>query len=218
MQLKLYYLTMQFKYIKYAYILVIFLVSSCSYVVRNGYEKTENKHITVFQKKFTKTVYRASIDVYYNHFSGLIVIKKDSITNNYRVVFLSELGLKIFDFAFSENQNENFKINYILEPINKPIIINAFKKDFELLLQTNQKNSEIKTYTNNINFVNEIKHNKLYNYYIVNKDSAFVNSIIQKKRFSKKIIVTNTGFSNYSPDKIYINHKGIKLKIVLTKM
>src|SRR5690606_33245610 len=71
-------------------------------------------------------IYKASIDVYGKNFGGLLIIKKIA-NNQHRVAFTTEMGSKLFDFTFTE---DDFKVNFILDELNKKILINILKKDF----------------------------------------------------------------------------------------
>lgn len=191
---------------------------SCSYPIRKAYKKSTNQEIDVFNPDFKKVVYRTTIDVYKKHFTGIMVIKKIEKDSSYRLVFLSELGMKIFDFEFNNKLENKFKIHQILEPINKKLLINTLRNDFELFLKYFTEQAKIKTYTSNNLLINKIINNSRYNYYTLNTDSNYVTNITQKGWLFKKLIIDNTGYSNYSPDSASFKHKGIKLNITLSKI
>lgn len=70
--------------------------------------------------------YKTSIDVLKNHLSGILVVKKtDSLTT--RIVFVTELGMKMFDF---EARNDTMSTVYVFDPLNKPALIGALKRNF----------------------------------------------------------------------------------------
>ena len=71
------------------------------------------------------------MDIYKNHISGILIIKKISETTH-RVVMTSDFGNKMIDFEISEN---DFKLNYVLEDLNKKMVINFLKNDFQELLK-----------------------------------------------------------------------------------
>jgi len=205
------------KYFLYIIISVLFFYS-CSYPIRKGYSKAEYKEVSVLKSDFKKVVYRTSIDVYGKHFSGIMVIKKIEKDTSYRLVFLSELGMKIFDFEFNNNLKDQFKIHQILEPINKKLLINTLRQDFELFLKLYPKNITSTSYISDNSTIEKIKYNGLNNYYIFNNDSNYVTSILQKGWLFKKLIISNTGYSNNSPDNVNFTHKGINLIINLSKI
>lgn len=204
-------------------IIVLILISSlfyysCSYPLRKGYEKTEYQEINVFKPDFKKAIYHTSIDIYKKHFSGLLVIKKIEQDSTYRLVFLSELGMKIFDFEYSYNYKNDFQVKYILEPINKKYIINTLKQDFELFLKTQTKETKTTNYKKDNIILQKVKYKGMYNYYTFSTDSNYVSSILQKGWLFKKVLITNKLYSKSSPNKTIFNHKGVKLSINLSKI
>jgi hypothetical protein len=73
------------------------------------------------------------MDIYKNHVSGILIIKKISETTH-RVVLTSDFGNKLIDFEISE---DDFKLNYVLPDLDKKIVINFLKNDFQQLLKRN---------------------------------------------------------------------------------
>jgi len=201
------------------YILISFILFySCSYPVRKGYKKADYNQIQVLKPDFKKVVYRTSIDVYKNHFSGIMVIKRVEADSSYRIVFLSELGMKFFDFEFNNNLPEGFKIHQILEPINKKLLINTLHRDFELFLKIYPQKIKKESYISNKSMIEKVKYKGLYNYYKFNNDSNYVTFITQKGWLFKKLEISNTSFSKSSPDTVKFIHKGINLTINLSKI
>jgi hypothetical protein len=76
-------------------------------------------------------VYKCQMDIYKNHVSGILIIKKISETTH-RVALTSDFGNKLIDFEVSDN---DFKLNYVLPDLDKKIVINFLKNDFQQLLK-----------------------------------------------------------------------------------
>lgn len=73
--------------------------------------------------------YKATIDVLKNHLSGLLIVKQtDSITTHF--VFVTELGMKMFDLSYS-NSNHTMNADFVFEPLNKPKLVASLKRNFE---------------------------------------------------------------------------------------
>jgi len=123
------------------YLLSSFLIALCfscsSYPKKNGYETVENTVKQTVNQYFSDHskdyVYKANINVFKNTFGGIFIVKKLG-ENHHRVAFTTEMGNKIFDFTFLENE---FKVNHILKDMNKKILINILKNDFKVLLTEN---------------------------------------------------------------------------------
>jgi len=87
---------------------------------------------------FTRTLYRCTVDGRFLfkkfHLSGLLYFRSlpDS---SVRAIFQNEMGMTYFDFGW--DKKDSFRVNQILEAMDKPAIIKVLKSDFELLLGRN---------------------------------------------------------------------------------
>jgi len=193
----------------------VFLLSltSCKLLTTNGFaEEPVVTHVyknLYFSDINLDYVYKSNIEVYGRHFGGIIVIKKID-ADHHRVVFTTEFGSKIFDFEFAKGA---FKVNFILEDLNKKIVVNTLKKDFKLLLQ--ESNSVKKKYENSQYTVYQSQHKKRYNFYFVNRESNSLEKLINTSKTKEKVIVTYKSAQKILADKILIDHQNIKLKIDL---
>lgn len=90
---------------------------------------TENAFPTVLSaNKASK--FKGSIDVLKNHLTGLIIVKKtDSLTTH--IIFVTEIGMKMFDFEWKNNE---MNAVYVFEPLNKESLINSLKVGFKQML------------------------------------------------------------------------------------
>lgn len=74
--------------------------------------------------------YKASIDVLKNHLTGIIIVKKtDSLTTH--IIFVTEIGMKMFDFEWKNNE---MNAPYVFEPLNKESLIKSLKIGFKQML------------------------------------------------------------------------------------
>ena len=81
-------------------------------------------------KETTATKFKASIDVLKNHLTGIIIVKKtDSVSTH--IIFVTEIGMKMFDFEWKDGL---MKAVYVFEPLNKPTLINALLNNFKSML------------------------------------------------------------------------------------
>lgn len=78
-------------------------------------------------KETTATKFKATIDVLKNHLSGIIIVKQtDSVSTH--IIFVTEIGMKMFDFEWKNNE---MKSVYVFEPLNKPSLIKALQSNFK---------------------------------------------------------------------------------------
>ena len=86
-----------------------------------------NKAFEPVLNKTKATKYKGSIDVLKNHLTGIIIVKQtDSATTH--IIFVTEIGMKMFDFEWKNNE---MKAAYVFEPLNKPTLIKALLSNFK---------------------------------------------------------------------------------------
>ena len=192
---------------------LVFITASCAVKTVAGYNESDEAGIyeaPYFSDKAEDYVYKAHISVYGKEFGGIFIAKKvsDSI---YRAAFTTEFGTKLFDFEISDN---SFNVNYIIEELDRKIIINTLKQDFMLLLK--QRHVYKSSYKNEEFTVLKSENGGRNNYLFVNRRDNRLLKLINTTRTKEKIIVDYKPESDILAEKISIDHKNINLKIELT--
>lgn len=193
---------------------LLLILSSCSTLnVVKGYNpvaiETTTFEVPYFSNPEIDYVYKANISVYGNELSGIFIAKKINDTTH-RVVFTTEFGNKLLDFEISET---DFKINSIVEELDKKILINTLRTDFRLLLKNNYVVKE--QYDNKENKVFLSEDGKINNYLFVTKSDKKLSKIVYATRRKEKINLFITSENNIFATKIIIQHYNIKLSIEL---
>ncbi len=128
---------LQKAYLLLSSIVLCIALTSCSI---NKYHKlsdcktvpAENALIRVVPSD--KTVkFKTTIDVLKNHLSGIVLVKQTDSTTKH-IVFVTELGMKMFDF---EVKDDSVKALYVFDPLNKPALVNVLKENFKAMLLLN---------------------------------------------------------------------------------
>ncbi|WP_395048617.1 hypothetical protein [Flavobacterium sp.] len=192
----------------------LFIISSCSTLnVVKGYNpvaiETTEFEVPYFSNPEMDYVYKANITVYGNELSGIFIAKKINDTTH-RVVFTTEFGNKLLDFEISETE---FKINSIVDELDKKILINTLKTDFRLLLRSNYVVK--KQYDNKENKVFLTENGKINNYLFISKSDNTLSKIVYTTKRKEKINLFITPENNIFANKIIIQHHNIKLRIEL---
>ena len=196
----------------FLYSLIFLLFVSCKTYKLTDVKPVSNSEKTVENLYFSSNedyVYKCQMDIYKNHVSGILIIKKIN-ENFHRVVLTSDFGNKLIDFEVSEN---DFKLNYVLPDLDKKIVINFLKNDFQELLR--QK------YPVNESFENE--NSKIYlskiekkNYYLFfNKENNLLKQIIYTKNNKEKIDFSFDAKKHIFADSLNLQHKDFKINIKL---
>lgn len=203
--------------IRFSIINLFFLIfSSCAVKTVEGFDKKETI-LEVFKSPYFSDknedyVYKASISVYGNNFGGIFIAKKIGEATH-RAVFTTEFGNTLFDFEISEN---DFKINHIIEELDRKILINTLKRDFMLLLKENFKVSE--QFENDSFIVYKSLNGKRFNYLFKNKSDGKFSKLVHATKSKEKISIEYLSENNTLADRIVIQHQNIKLRIELNKI
>jgi len=193
----------------------VLLFSCKSYEIANAVKKEasvkELKNL-YFANPETDYVYKAHIEVYGNKLSGIFIAKRmnDSI---HRVVFTTDFGNTLLDFELSET---DFKVNYILDDLNRKIIVNTLRDDFRLLLKVDYEIEE--TLEDEEFLIYKSEDKKRFNYFLVSKKDNKLVKLINASKRKEKVIFKFASKNSTFAENITIQHKNIKLKIELNQI
>jgi len=208
---------MQKLMMRFSIISVLLLIfTSCAVKTVKDFDKSEVTSqvykTPYFLDKNEDYIYKASISVYGNNFGGIFIVKKTNETTH-RAVFTTEFGNTLFDFEISGN---DFKVNHIIDELNRKILINTLKRDFMLLLKEDFQVAE--QFENELFNVYKSSDNKRFNYLFINKSDGRFSKLVHATKSKEKINIEYLSENNTLADKIVIQHKNIKLRIELNKI
>lgn len=163
-------------------------------------------HNSYFSDETKDYVYKADINIYDNNFSGIFIVKKIEEANH-RIVFTTAMGNKILDFSFV---NDTFKVNFILENMNKAILINILKRDFKALIQ--ETLPIIKSYSSQDTLIYETTLDKKKYFYFKTQQ---LDKIVRTNNSKEKVVFLFSEINDTIVNQIKIKHSNIKLSINL---
>jgi hypothetical protein len=196
----------------FLYSLILLLFVSCKTYKLTGAKPVSNSEKTVENLYFSSNedyVYKCQMDIYKNHVSGILIIKKINETTH-RVVLTSDFGNKLIDFEISEN---DFKLNYVLPDLDKKIVINFLKNDFQHLLR--QKYPVNESFENNNSKIYLSKIDKKTYYLFFNRENNLLKQIVYTKNNKEKIDFTFDAKKHIFADSLNLQHKDFKINIKL---
>jgi hypothetical protein len=159
--------------------------------------------------------YRASIDIFKKHFSGILLYKKtDSLSSH--IVFVTELGMKIFDF---EIKADSFRLISAFPGFDsKPHLIEMLKKDLGLIFQTSMYSQDAEKRKKGIkaNVIYRIPYQKTYAYYFIDAESKQPVRAYEGNWFRNKVKVRYENYSNGVAGGIILKHIGLPVRMNLT--
>jgi len=171
-----------------------------------------NYDVSYFSNAETDYVYKANIAVYGREFGGIMIVKKVSDTAH-RVAFTTEFGNTLFDF---EVTSTDFKVNYILEELDRKMVVNTLKSDFMLLLKRSHAvtgQSEIQGH-----IVYKTGDDKKHSYLLIDSETNKLVKLVQQGKGRENVAITYVAKSDILAENIVIDHTNIELKIELNYM
>ncbi|HCN49024.1 MAG TPA: hypothetical protein DIT10_08010 [Chryseobacterium sp.] len=192
--------------------LILVLAVSCKSYKLTGAKPVSMTEKTVENLYFSSPddyVYKCQMDIYKNHVSGILIIKKISETTH-RVALTSDFGNKLIDFEVSDH---DFKLNYVLPDLDKKIVINFLKNDFQQLLKKQYPVSESFENENSRIYLSKID-NKGY-YLFFSKENNLLKQVIYTKNKKEKIDFTFDAKKPIFADSLNLQHRDFKINIKL---
>ena len=160
--------------------------------------------------------FKATIDVVNKHFTGIVIVKKtDSVTTH--VVFITELGMKMFDL---EKKDTSFNAVFIFEPLNKPNLVLALKTNFKNMLLLDVYGKSVKQgETKKKELVYEMTAHKEKHYFVMTDINKLLTQAVflKKKKFLNISYIYDQELKEYSQIKC-VQYGLVKIKIELNKI
>jgi hypothetical protein len=169
-----------------------------------------------FHGDTSRFIFRAHLEFYRHHLGGLMLIKPIQ-EESYRVLFMTEVGIKIFDMEFF--RNGDFKLHYLLEAMKRKSLLETLKNDIGLMLYPVPGDTQIEMrkdrQTGNIVIKSKDKNGVKYFYL---EDQYRVNEIIQRDGCIQRMNMTLYSEDSREIDSIRISHSPVKMNIYLSKL
>lgn len=197
-----------------------FLSTSCSLSLFPGYHPHKAHQGTVptswFQADSGHFLFNAQIELMKNHFSGLMVIKPEPVS--YRVVFLSEVGLKLIDLELLHNGQ--VKVHYVLESMDRKSLIRTLVNDMNLMLLNGleEQSPVILEEKGSADIICRYKSGGRKHYYYLRDPLGKPYQGKQTACLNNKVRADFFGNPVSGPDSIRINHYNFRLSIRLNSI
>ncbi len=194
-------------------ILVLF---GCSSKTSNSisHAKVNNTCLINSKATFESVLFNTQVNVINHHLSGLLLMKRIQ-NDTIRVVFTNELGIKYFDFEFTQN---NFRVIDCIRKLKKKIIIEQLKKNFNLILMNHNNISEYQLVKTDSTRQYRLDGKKEQTYYITDTTCSKVLRIETANEEKKKIVIYLNGEKNGIADNIFIHYQTFRFDINLKQI
>jgi len=192
------------------------LQTGCSLSLFPGYHPQPSSRavapVSWFQKDTGYFLFDTKIDLMKNHFSGLMVIKPDT-ESSFRVVFITEVGLKIFDLEFMPASG--MKVHYILDAMNRKALINKLSSDISLVLMNDAavKQPDVLRHKDSHDLIFRYKNGNKRNYYFLGETGERPYFARQTSCLVSKVRANFYGNPVTGIDSVKIKHDNLRLDI-----
>ena len=133
--------------------------------------------------------------------------------NIYRVIFTTEVGIKLFDFEISK---DSFTVHYCLDKLNKKPVLKILEKDFRTLLLSGSEGINANISENNYEKKFWWKKDDEIFEYKQNSNTLEISTIkIYSPKEKPKMHASLENYNKGFPQTIKIIHDNIKLSIEL---
>lgn len=192
---------------------LVFLLTGCAaYQPEKGYTALPMDGKVVVNGYFADPendyVYKANISVYGNELTGILIAKKIN-EEAHRVVFTTEFGNKLIDFEVSPN---DFRINSIVEELDRKILVRTLERDFRLLLNSHWTVTQ--AFEKDGNTIYKIPQGKRSNFIFIDAGGK-LPQLVQASKTKQKIKISFTPENDNFARHIVIEHYDIRLRIEL---
>jgi len=199
------------------------LLSSCTFNLFKTYEPVDgadfnSEAITYwFHDDPEPRLFRTTIDMTTYHYSGIMVFNPAS-AGGYRVVYITEFGLKIFDMEFFSGRES--ELHYCMPSLNRKSVANTLQDDIGLLLRHEFYDDSFKTLFDKKtgSTVIKVKDKGKRFYYLLDKESGRMVSVIQASLLFRKARADFYSENNDRLDSVKIEHYNKSLFIRLIQL
>ena len=158
-------------------------------------------------------LFKAGLNVLGDYYSGLVLIKDVKEDSAIHVVFLNELGLTLLDLSYREDE---FEVQSVQDFLNRSSILKTLQKDFRCLLLDLSliEKFKVKSEENGVTETLKFRHKSQRYTYNYRENTGPVHITRRRGLFGKVDFQIDEGETK----KISIDHRGIRLKIVLKEL
>lgn len=196
-------------------LLLVSLAFGCGSSPVKGLTEAEPDRETIKNPYFADAsadyVYRTKISVYGNELGGILIAKKLGDTLH-RIALTTDFGNTLLDVSIGE---KSFKVNSVVEELDRKILLKTLEEDFRLLLKTEfPVNSQFgqgaeKWYAS-------AKNDETY--WLQLSENGGLSTVVKGSGRSEKFRVLFQSKNNTFAEKITIRHSNLKLVLELNAL
>lgn len=159
-------------------------------------------------------LYSTQVDILQHHLSGLLYFRPMD-NGSMRVLFMSEMGMKFFDFEFAKDGT--FTKHYMLPKMDKKAVVKTLRKDFDMVLMRRDPSTAQTFAMQGLRYTAfRLPKGKIY--YITDTACTELLRVENGSRRKPVVEATLRAYRNGVPDSINIRHHAVKFNISLQRV
>jgi len=169
----------------------------------------------VFSNSLQKGLYKSQLTVHGRLLSGLILVKRTGET--FRIVFLSEIGIKYFDIELGNDEQEAFTVHSMLEVLDRESLTDFIETTFRMLTMSWGTYDEKYTFQceGSGNMVKVIKTKDFGKFRLdYHPNFGQVNLMWHYGFLKKKLTIELSDYNYLSPSLIVATQKKMELRLL----
>ncbi|WP_341835082.1 hypothetical protein WJU16_19470 [Chitinophaga pollutisoli] len=196
---------------------LLLLLASCGSAYK-GLQRTEYDAAACLQnfrpRIDSPALYSTQVDILQHHLSGLLYFRPMD-NGSMRVLFLSEVGMKFFDFEFTKDGD--FIKHYMLPKMDRKAVVKTLRKDFDMVLMRRDPSSAETFSMAGLHYISfRLPKGKIY--YITDPACTELVRVENGSRRKPVVEATLRAYRNGVPDSIDIRHHAVKFNISLQRV
>lgn len=203
-------------------LLLISLCLCCVACSVHPYKKLDKGTTYILKKEDLRSVvadtttfflFKSALSYKEHHFGGNLVIKAKG-ADNYRIVLMTEMGMKIFDFEFTPT---DFIVHHCIDALNRKIVLRIIENDMRLVLMNNIVGKKVTLLKNEAadSEVYKIKVGKRTHYYEKDLSRGRLQQIVQRSIRGNRVLVNFDYSESDVPKTILVSHYKMDLNMRL---
>ena len=205
------------RFLRLSSLILLVFAASCASPYKGLEKANEAKSAMRFKPVFERELYRCTVDgrVLFKkfHLSGVLLFKE--LETGTRVVFQNEMGISFFDFEW--DNNDSFKVNQVMEQLDRPAVVKTLQKDLSLLLMKNLNETSEQHFAHESDAYHRFSLNKGYVYYIENSARLMRIENTGERKKVVTIALQDKARPQDMPEEILIDHHKANFRIQLKK-
>jgi hypothetical protein len=196
----------------FGFVILLFLLSSCGNYRLHSWSLTNKKTSTQAENLWLasglkKAVYKINIEAFHQKQSGILIVKQN-LSESFRLLMLTEFGLKVFDVEYFKS--DSVVLHYIMKHLDIPYVKKALFDNLKLFVPETVNFNQSKYYNRGTAKIERFTYtNENWDY-----QYDLPNSLVAIRRFKNRKLAADVQFDKSTQNiSIQTKHPHISIRL-----